>query len=97
MNAGLLMPYWFATYLFLKELFALPEDTSAIFEGFNRKMSEAELNTEALAWLKRPFLVVHLKVSDEEIIHRIELRKRSEGRADDSAVDERLKEYRTYT
>ena len=38
-----------------------------------------------------------MKVSDEEIIRRLALRKEIEGRADDNAVDERLKEYREYT
>jgi len=97
MNAGLLAPHWFAAYLFLKNLFSLTENESVIFDGFSRKLPEAELAVEALAWLKRPFLVIHLKVSDGEIKHRLELRKGIEGRADDNAVGERLKEYREYT
>ena len=97
MNAGLLAPHWFATYLFLKNLFSLSEDESVIFDGFSRKLPEAKLAVESLAWLNRPFVVLHLKVSDEEIIRRLALRKEIEGRADDNAVDERLKEYREYT
>lgn len=97
MNAGLLAPHWFAAYLFLKNLFSLSEDESVIFDGFSRKLPEAELAVESLGWINRPFVALHLKVSDEEIKHRIELRKEKEGRADDNAVDERLKEYRTYT
>ena len=68
-----------------------------IFVGFSRKLPEAKLVVESLAWLNRPFVVLHLKVSDEEIIRRLALRKEIEGRADDNAVDERLKEYREYT
>jgi adenylate kinase len=96
-NAGLLAPHWFATYLFLKNLFSLSERESIIFDGFSRKLPEAELAVESLDWLERAFSVIHLKVSDEEIKHRLALRKDVEGRVDDNAVDERLKEYREYT
>jgi len=97
MNAGFLAPHWFAMYLFLKSLFSLREDESVIFDGFSRKIPEAELAQDALAWLNRPFVALHLKVSDAEIKHRLELRKNIEGRVDDNAVDERLKEFREYT
>lgn len=96
-DAGLLQPHWLAEYLFLKNLFSLAGDENIIFDGFARKMPEAELIMESLAWLARPFVVLHLKVSDEEIKHRIALRKEIEGRADDNVVDERLKEYRENT
>src|SRR6185437_3141553 len=36
-DAGLLQPHWFAMYLYLKSLFSIPDDASAIFDGFNRK------------------------------------------------------------
>lgn len=93
MDAGLLLPPWIPTYLFLKNIFSMPSDTSVVFDGFNRKISEAELIIETLAWINRPFSVLHLKVSDEELKKRIALRKDIEGRADDNVVDERLKEY----
>lgn len=96
-DAGMLQPHWLAEYLFLKNLFSLPEDEGVIFDGFCRKVPEAETAVESLTWLGRPFSVVHLQVSDEEILHRISLRKENEGRADDSVVDERLKEYCEYT
>jgi len=97
MEAGLLVPHWFAAYLFLKSVFSLAADESIIFDGFSRKVPEAELAIESLAWLGRPFVVLHLKVSDGEIRHRLALRKSAEGRVDDTVVDERLKEYRTHT
>lgn len=96
-DVGLLQPYWFAIYLFFKTLFSLPTDRGVIFDGFCRKVPEAELVADSLRWLDRPFSIVHLVVSDDEIRHRIMLRKELESRADDSAVDERLKEYREYT
>lgn len=97
MDAGLLMPYWFASYLFLRSVFPLAADEDVIFDGFSRKVPEAELAFEALAWLNRPFIALHLKVSDEEIIRRLALRKGTEHRADDAAVEKRFTEFRTYT
>jgi adenylate kinase len=97
MNAGLLQPPWFAEYLFLKSLASLSEDESIIFDGFVRTVPEAKVVIESLAWINRPFSVLHLKVSDEEIKHRIALRKEIEGRADDAVVDARLAEYRANT
>ncbi|MCX6786345.1 MAG: nucleoside monophosphate kinase [Candidatus Kaiserbacteria bacterium] len=97
MNAGLLLPNWLPTYLFLKNIFSLSNDDSVILDGFARKIPEAELVIESLAWIGRPFSVLYLKVSDEEISRRLALRKGIQDRADDSVVDERLKEYRSYT
>jgi adenylate kinase len=96
-DEGLLAPHWFAMYLYLKELFSIPDDTGAIFDGFNRKKSEAELVVDSFNWLGRPFTVFNIAVSDEEVTKRILLRKSAEGRADDSAVTTRLEEYREHT
>lgn len=92
-DAGLLTPHWLATHLYLKVFFSLPGGASAIFDGFNRKVSEAEIVIESLAWLARPFFILDIHVSDKEVRRRLALRKEVEGRADDSAVDTRLKEY----
>lgn len=96
-DAGLLMPHWFAMYLYLKGLFSLPENTNVIFDGFNRKEAEAKLIVESLTWLGRPFSVVHIRVSDEEVHLRLEARKNEQDRADDHSVEIRLEEYNTYT
>jgi len=96
-EAGLLAPHWFAAYLFLKTLFSLSENKGVIFDGFARKIPEAQLVIDSLSWIGRPFSVIHLDVSDEEIKHRISLRKGIEGRADDSVLEERLKEFHTFT
>lgn len=94
---GFLMPHWFAMYLYLKGLFSLPSDASVIFDGFNRKEPEAELVLSSLTWLERPFTVIHIEVSDEEVRRRLEGRKSEQGRADDHSVDVRLEEYETHT
>lgn len=96
-DAGELMPHWFAMYIYLKALFSVHENDSVIFDGFNRKVPEAELVISSLKWLSRPFTILNIEVSDEEAIRRLAKRKNIEGRADDNAVDERLKEYREHT
>ncbi len=96
-DAGLLQPHWFAMYLYLKSLFSIPGDSSAIFDGFNRKPQEATLILESMQWLRRPFSVVHIDVSDEEVTRRILGRKETSGRADDDVAEERLKEYYAHT
>jgi len=93
MDAGFLTPSWFPGYLFIKWLSALPADGSVIFDGFNRKISEAEFVSDALKWIDRPFIVVDINVSDASIRERLKLRKEVEGRTDDAAVDKRFEEY----
>lgn len=96
-DAGVLQPYWFAMHLYLDSLLSIPDDSGVIFDGFNRKVPEAELVINSLKWLGRRFVVFNIKVSDAEVRRRLAGRKIVEGRADDSAVDERLKEYYEYT
>ena len=96
-EAGDLAPHWFAMYLYLKALFAMGDEASVIFDGFNRKVPEAELVIESLTWIGRSFSILNMKVSDETVYRRLANRKEIEGRADDNAVGERLKEYREYT
>lgn len=97
MNAGLLLPSWIPMYLFLKNIFSLSESDNVIFDGFNRKVSEAELVVDSLNWLGRSITILNIQVSDEEVRHRLSLRKEVEGRADDEVVDKRLNEYHTFT
>lgn len=96
---GQLAPHWFAMYLYQRALFSVPEDANIIFDGFNRKVEEAELNIATLEWIGRPFKVVNIQISDEETRKRLEGRAVIEGRSDDrqDAVEERLKEYQEHT
>ncbi len=96
-DAGILQPHWFATYLFLKSLFDIKSDVSVIFDGFNRKVPEAETVISSLNWLNRSFVVMHIKVSDDTVRLRLEGRSVTSGRADDHVVEERLKEFYEYT
>lgn len=94
---GFLAPDWFAMYLFQRSILNHPLDTGVIFDGFGRKVPEAKVVIDVLTWLGRPFTAVHVKVSDAEIIDRLEKRKGVSGRADDHAVEKRLEEYRLFT
>jgi adenylate kinase len=96
-EAGLLAPPWFAMYLYQKAVFSLLEDQSVIFDGFNRKVPEAELIIDSLSWLERPFEIVNIVISDEEAVKRLAIRGQSSDRVDDHFVPERLKEYKKYT
>lgn len=96
---GLLQPHWFAMYLYLKSLFALPAGADVIFDGFNRKVPEAELIVDSLKWLGRPFSVVYVVISDDTMRARLGARHATSGRADDdpAAFATRLEEYRKFT
>src|SRR3989344_5860972 len=54
MDAGLLTPYWLASYVYLQYIFSVPENRSVIFDGANRTLPEAEIAIVSLAWPRRP-------------------------------------------
>ena len=94
-DSGLLMPHWFASYIFLDTTLNLENKGGVIFDGTARKKSEAELFHDVMTWLERPYMAIYINVSDEVAIERIMKRKEAEGRCDDNdeAVRVRLKEY----
>jgi adenylate kinase len=95
MDSGALTPYWVASYVYLKTLFGLADDTTVIFDGTSRTSPEAEIVADSLKWIGRPFKIFHLTVPDEEVHARIALRREKEARVDDhpDAVATRLKAY----
>ncbi len=97
MDTGILTPHWVATYVYLRELFALPSEEGVIFDGFGRRPSEVEPVIESLQWLERSFKMIHLNISDTEVKQRIALRKEEEERADDDVIEKRLQVYRSET
>lgn len=96
---GFLAPHWFAMYLYQQALFSVPENANVIFDGFNRKVAEAELIVSSLAWLERPFTVLNIAISDDTVRTRLMGRSQVSGREDDhqDAVEERLEEFETHT
>jgi adenylate kinase len=99
LDQGMLAPHWFAMYLYQRALFSLPEGSDVIFDGFNRKVQEAELIVSSLEWIGRPFIVLEIDISDETVRERLAGRSRTSGRVDDrqDVVEERLEEYQEHT
>ena len=90
---GLLMPSWVADYFFEDFVFNLPTEKSAVFEGSGRDLDQAQVVEKVCTWLGRPYTVVHLVVSEEEVIRRALARKRDVLDNDESVVRARLKQY----
>ena len=84
-DAGELTPSWFAAYLFTESILKLPSlESPIVYEGAGRKPEEAERIDDVLGWLERPYVVIHLDVSEEEIRSRLLKRAELERRKDDS-------------
>ncbi len=99
-DTGKLMPSWFAEYLFEDALLRSSRDTGLIFEGTGRWREEAELFDEVATWLGRPYRVVHLEVSEEEVTRRQASRALSTNRPDSNSEEKiqvRLKEFADHT
>lgn len=90
MERGDLFPWWFPIFLWMREVIEHGRaDTNLVGDGTPRRLSEAHLIDEIMAWHGRPLaLCVYVDVS------RAEARKRllSRGRADDTpeAIERRL-------
>lgn len=95
-DKGILMPYWFASYLFEDALLKLDPKEGLVCEGIGRKEPEAKLFHEVASWLKRDYRVFELVVTDEEVIKRQLLRNRMDSN-DEAKIKVRLNEYRIYT
>lgn len=95
MDSGALTPYWIASYVYLKTLFGLSDDSTIIFDGTSRTLAETKIVADSLKWMGRPFRIFHLTVPDEEVHCRIALRREKGTRPDDhpEKVLVRLKAY----
>ncbi|MDD2657372.1 MAG: nucleoside monophosphate kinase [Candidatus Pacebacteria bacterium] len=95
MDSGALTPYWIASYVYLKTLFSLSDDSTIIFDGTSRTLAETKIVADSLKWIGRPFRIFHLTVPDEEVHGRIALRREKGARADDhpETVARRLEAY----
>lgn len=94
-NNGVLVPHWIVSSLWIMEMMDLDQNAGIIFDGAVRKQEEAGLFHDVMTWLGRPYIVVYLKVSDDELRKRLELRENIENRADDDGdvITKRLEEY----
>jgi adenylate kinase len=99
-DAGKLVPDWFATYLFEKAVLNLSKEAGIICEGYPRSITQAHEFTEVVGWLERPYIVIDLEVSDEEVTERMLKRSVEEHRPDSATVEQiqaRLATYHEHT
>lgn len=89
-DSGKLIPDWFANYLFEGEVLSLKETDGIVFDGYPRSRAQAEIFENVLGWLSRPYLVLDLVVSPEEVTKRMLLRAQEEFRPD-SANEEQIR------
>jgi len=89
-DAGQLSPDWFATYLYEKAILNLGHEGGIICEGYPRSLTQAAMFDEITTWLERPYIVIDLTVSDEEVTRRMLSRSTTEFRPD-SATEEQIK------
>lgn len=97
---GVLLPHWVPIYLFHQIVFGLKGDEPIVLDGFARRPLEARTITNTFNWIDRPFTVIYLDIPEEVVRERIEIRKKTQNRADDDAddsVEMRIKEFNEHT
>ena len=82
MEQGRLMPLWFSSYTWLRELIERGKaDTHLLFDGAPRRVHEAEILDDVLAWHERSLsLCIYIDVSRSTAAKRL----RERGRHDDT-------------
>jgi adenylate kinase len=94
---GMLMPVWYACFLFEGAILDLTADDFIVFQGACRILPEAELFDELHTWLKRPYTVIYIDITEDTMRQRVA--HRGEGRAEDGAhaIQNRITEFNTKT
>ncbi|MBI3573787.1 nucleoside monophosphate kinase [Candidatus Kaiserbacteria bacterium] len=95
-ETGLLMPSWVANYMFEEFVFNLAHEKGAIFEGSGRDLDQANVIEEVCTWLGRPYMVLNLDVSEEEVMKRSLARARDKT-DEKEVIQTRLAEYQRLT
>lgn len=93
---GVILPAWFADYMFENFVLNLPEDAGAVFEGSGRDKQQAETIEKVCGWLGRPYTVFNLDVKEETVIARSLARKRDSTDSEE-VIKNRLAEYNRLT
>lgn len=96
LEKGVLMPHWFASYLFEEFFLNVDEDAGVVTEGVGRTKGEAEMFDEVMDWLEREYVVLELQVSDASVIERQIKRGRSDSNTKEK-LQTRLDEYQNKT
>ncbi len=95
-DAGNLLPDWFATYLFEEAILNIGQEAGIVCEGYPRSLSQAHSFDNIVSWLDRPYKVVDLEVSDEEVTERMLQRSKVEHRPDSVTEEQIAARLRTY-
>ena len=96
-ETGALMPAWIADYLLQEFVLNLSPETGAIFEGSGRDLDQVDTIEDVTGWLRRPYFVFHLKVTDDTVVQRSVDRGRDAVDADEDAIRNRLADYARLT
>lgn len=94
-DRGELMPEWLASYWMVDAILHAGTER-IVFEGVAKKPNEAELFHEIHEWIERPYIVFHIKVSDETVYARSKSRGRDLLDTEDG-IRVRLAAYREHT
>lgn len=94
---GVLVPYGIMVHIFYSIFLPLKNDETIVLDGFARRPIEAEMMSKALTWIGRDFTVINLEIPEDVVQTRIDMRSKTEDRADDESVAMRLKEFREHT
>ncbi len=95
-DAGNLLPDWFATYLFEEAILNIGQEAGIVCEGYPRSLSQAHTFDTIVSWLDRPYVVIDLDVSDEEVTQRMLKRSQVEHRPDSVTEEQIAARLRTY-
>ena len=98
---GELVPDSITINMLEEEIKKTPDAAGFIFDGFPRTVAQAEALDELLKSKNEPIAgMIALEVGDEELEHRLLLRGKDSGRADDAnpeVIRKRIKEYNDKT
>lgn len=89
-DLGLLMPGWFSSFLFKEAFLYRPLAEGVICEGVGRTLFEAEQFDAVMEWLRRPYVILCLSISQEESMRR-QLSRAGEEHRPESDSEEKLK------
>jgi adenylate kinase len=99
-DLGLLMPSWFSTFLFEEVFLYRPLTHGIICEGVGRTTGESQSFHDAMTWLRRPYIVFYLSISEEESMKRQLRRAGAEHRPESDSEEKlhvRFAEYEKFT
>ncbi len=100
-SQGILVPDQMIIDILSKHIENLPEDCNGIIlDGFPRTVAQAEALEAMLKTLhKEIYMLIDVKVKEEELINRLVLRGQTSGRSDDNleTIKKRLEVYQVQT